>query len=236
MNSKIELDIPIIILAGGFGTRLKNVLNGLPKPLADINGTPFLKILLLQWIESGCKNFIFSLHYQSQKIIDYIESNKSGFLKNCNIHYVIEEMPLGTGGAVKNTLSCLKIKGEFIVLNADTWLEIGHSALIFTKSNSIAVVKKVDSSRFGSVHFDENKMITKFEEKKANNFSGFINAGIYKLNSYIFENFKKDIFSIETDLFPIMLNINKLNAIILETNFIDIGIPEDYNKFCKLYT
>ena len=86
----------IVILAGGFGTRLQSVLNGLPKPLADINGEPFLKYQFENWINNGFNDFIISLYYRSDLIIEFINLNKNGLLKNCKIQYVVEPHPLGT--------------------------------------------------------------------------------------------------------------------------------------------
>ena len=91
-----------IILAGGFGTRLKEVVADQPKPMADINGKPFLEIIVKQLLKLGIKEIIFSLHYMPEKIISYFSKNYSPINK---FYYIIEPEPLGTGGAIKFILS-----------------------------------------------------------------------------------------------------------------------------------
>ena len=85
---------PVIILAGGFGTRLSSLLKVMPKLMADINGTPFLELLIKNLIKNGYSEFILSLHYKAEQIVDYFKN------KNYKIRFVIELKPLGTGGAV----------------------------------------------------------------------------------------------------------------------------------------
>ena len=80
----------VILLAGGFGTRLKNILNGLPKPLANINGKPFLFFLLKNLVEEGFNVFVFSLHYKSEMIIEIVKSFQSNILINCKIQFVVD--------------------------------------------------------------------------------------------------------------------------------------------------
>ena len=103
---------PLVILAGGFGTRLQSVLKGNPKPLADINGTPFLQLLFINWIEQGFSKFILSLHFESEKIIRLVEELKNTILATCEVNYVVEEEPLGTGGAISYVVKELNLEGD----------------------------------------------------------------------------------------------------------------------------
>jgi NDP-sugar pyrophosphorylase family protein len=224
---------PLIILAGGFGTRLQTVLNGLPKPLADINGTPFLQYLLKKWFDKGFNDFIFSLHFESNKIIDFIESQKSNLI-NCNIRYVIEPTPMGTGGAISFLLEKVHIEDYFFVTNADTWIDEGYSILNEVDSNVIGLVEVDDVRRYGSVLVDNNDFVIKFLEKQDKISKGLINAGIYKLSKFEFKNWDGNPYSIEKDFFKKLIADKKLKAKKINTNFIDIGVPEDYFKFCKL--
>ena len=105
---------PVIILAGGFGTRLSSVLNGLPKPMADINGTPFLELLIQNLIKNGYSNFILSLHYKADLIINYFKN------KNYNLTYVVEPKPLGTGGAVSYIIDKFSLENFVYVVNGDS--------------------------------------------------------------------------------------------------------------------
>ncbi len=224
---------PLIILAGGFGTRLQSVLNGLPKPLADINGVPFLQYLLQNWIEKGFNDFIFSLHFEANKIVDFIESQKPNLI-NCNVRYVIEPTPMGTGGAISYLLEKVYVEEFFFVANADTWIEEGYDILNEIDSNVIGLVEIEDISRYGSVEVDENGFVIKFLEKQDKISKGLINAGVYKLSKKEFNDWDGNPYSIEKEFFNNLIAQKKLKAQKIKTNFIDIGIPEDYIKFCKL--
>lgn len=223
----------IVILAGGFGTRLKSVLNGLPKPLADINGEPFLKYQFENWINNGFNDFIISLYYRSDLIIEFINLNKNGLLKNCKIQYVVEPHPLGTGGAISFLISKCQISDSFYVVNADTWIENGYQLLDINENNVIGLTKVDNTSRYGSVLTDNRNLIVKFEEKNDKEIPGYINIGLYNLNKSIFNSIDKVEFSLEKDLFPLLVKEKKLKAVYINTKFIDIGIPEDYYTFCK---
>ncbi len=225
---------PVIILAGGFGTRLKNILNGLPKPLANINGKPFLFFLLKNLVEEGFNDFVFSLHYKSELIIEIVKSFQSNILMNCKIQFVVEQTPMGTGGAISYINTILEMEDNFIVVNADTWIESGYGLINNSNEDVIAILKVEDTSRYGTVLFDSNFNIKQFIEKKENQGEGYINAGIYKLNKKYFSNWNGQPYSIEASLFPDLVKQSKLKAMILNTSFIDIGVPVDYNKFCTL--
>jgi len=227
------LQKPLIILAGGFGTRLKSVLNGTPKPLADINGVPFLFYLFENWEKQGFNHFILSLHYKSESIMEYVESLKETILKNCKIQYIVEPVPLGTGGAISYLLDNIEINDYFFVVNADTWIEQGYPQLNKNVDNIIGVINVQDTSRYGKVNFNKDNLILQFDEKAESYLSGYINAGIYKLSRTIFKNWGGKPYSLEKDLFPKLVTKQMLFCELLETNFFDIGVPEDYQKFCN---
>ncbi len=225
----------MVILAGGFGSRLQSVLKGRPKPLADINGTPFIKFLFQDWINNGFNDFILSLHYEAQTIINYANNEKrNGILKNCNLQFVVEPKPLGTGGAVSYVLKKTNIKDDDIyIANADTWLNGGYKKMIKSKGNCIGIVKVPNTERYGKVITNNKNLINEFHEKKNSVGPGYINAGFYKLKRINFINTGDKPFSIEKNLFPKLVKNRKLNCEILTDDFIDIGIPEDYHNFCK---
>lgn len=233
-NIKSLKSTPVIILAGGFGTRLQTILNGLPKPLANINGKPFLFFLLKNLVEEGFNDFVLSLHFKAEMIIKVVESFQLNILKNCTIRFVVEPTPMGTGGAISYINTIYEMENYFLVVNADTWIESGYSLVNSIDVNVMAIVKVEDTSRYGTVLYDNNLMINQFIEKKENQGTGFINAGIYKLSKKYFSNWNGQPYSIETNLFPDLVKQSKLKAAILNTSFIDIGVPDDYNKFCSL--
>ncbi len=218
---------PVLILAGGFGTRLKSVVPDLPKPLADVNGKPFLWWLLQQLENQGAKDVYLSIGYMHEHIQSYFGAK----FNQINLHYIVETEPLGTGGAIMN--ACQQIpEQEILVLNGDTLAMTDLNDFIkFAKSFAsklfLAVAKVADAGRYGTVIVDGNQ-ITGFAEKgKAG--AGLINAGIYLLNKSLFNDFNlPQKFSFETDI--LMKHINSLNLIAYSevSDFIDIGIPEDY--------
>ena len=227
------LNKQVIVLAGGFGTRLQSVLKGLPKPLADINGTPFLKFLLLKWVSIGLNDFIFSLHYSSQEIIDFINKEVvQGVLKNCKVQFVVEPNPLGTGGAVSYAIENADVLNSFFVANADTWIDFGLEEIDSIENNVIITVEVEDTSRYGALRLKKDRIID-FKEKEKCTGKGYINAGTYKLNKNIFNNWNKKPYSIEKDLFAKLIKEKKLFAYKVSSDFIDIGIPNDYELFCN---
>jgi D-glycero-alpha-D-manno-heptose 1-phosphate guanylyltransferase len=224
---------PLLVLAGGFGTRLRTVIGDTPKALAPVFDTPFLYFQIENWIRQGCKSFIFLLHHKADQIIAFLKSEDQGLLNNCTYSYVVEPKPLGTGGSIANAIKSLSLEGDFLVANADTWLERGVDQMIVASSPSILVINVKDVGRYGQVFFDENMLITGFCEKGENITQGWINAGVGCLNTKLFQNYIDNPFSLETDLYPQLVDARILMAEPIHTDFIDIGIPKDYEFFCQ---
>lgn len=219
---------PVLILAGGFGTRLKSVVPDLPKPLADVNGKPFLWWLLRQLENEGAKDVYLSVGYLHEQIQNFFGQK----FNHMNLHYIIETEPLGTGGAILN--ACQQIpEQEILVLNGDTLAITDLKKFIafasaYSSKLFMAVAKVQDASRYGTVIINEHQQITGFAERgKAG--AGLINAGIYLIDKSLFTEFElPHKFSFEIDL--LTKHLTQLNLIAYDqvTDFIDIGIPEDY--------
>jgi NDP-sugar pyrophosphorylase family protein len=225
---------PLIVLAGGFGTRLRELVTDVPKPLAPVAGKPFIVHLIEHWIAHDVKEFIFLLHFEAHLIeATLLELSRDKRFRNIKIDVVVETKPLGTGGAVLNAISELGIKDSFLVVNADTWLGHGYRELSEAGPCTLAAVSVPNSQRYGSLVFNEYG-ISEFKEKSKSNGQAFISSGLYHLLPDIFEGFDPgSSFSLEEQVFPNLVSKNMLGVIELNTIFIDIGVPEDYLKFCK---
>ncbi|MCB1189909.1 MAG: nucleotidyltransferase family protein [Leptospiraceae bacterium] len=224
-----------IILAGGKGTRLQSVVADVPKPMADIAGKPFLEYLLTHLAKYSIDNFVLSVGYKYQTVIDYFGDN----FQNTPIYYSIEKEALGTGGAIRYSTQFAKSE-DILILNGDTFFDLDiHKYHTFYKQLDIDIVialKNMESfDRYGSVNIKDN-FVTSFEEKGYKD-QGYINGGVYILQREIFskwdEFLPKNAFSFETDFLQKFPNKLKIGAYLNDGYFIDIGIPEDYQKAQK---
>lgn len=227
-------ETPLFLLAGGFGTRLATVVSDVPKPLAPIHGRPFLAYLLENYRRQGISQFVFLVHHKADLMKSFVENEKQqGVLMGCDVKLIEEHQPLGTGGAVKAALKELPAVSHFLVANADTYLTTGITELLNTEVPCMAAVWQENTARYGSLKTEGNH-ITQFIEKSPNAGAGWINAGLYRLHSNLFKDMPDGPFSIENTLFPELLKKKILKFAAIDGDFIDIGIPEDYEK-CKEY-
>lgn len=222
----------LLVLAGGFGTRLKTAVRDVPKALAPIIGKPFLQLQIELWVSQGIRNLTFLLHHQAAQIIEFLEKQKCQYTGRCEFDWIIEDKPLDTGGAVANAIKYLNYHGDFLVVNADTWLGGGINEMSTAKAPALAVVQLENIDRYGRVFFDRDSRITGFKEKSKGSGGGWINAGLCKLNSRYFEGWSGAAFSLERDLYGPLADEGNIIAVELQCDFMDIGIPRDYMKFC----
>lgn len=225
---------PLLVLAGGFGTRLRSIVSDVPKPLAPVSGRPFISYLVNHWVKQGVKEFVFLLHYDAHKFekVFGIMSSDPKF-KGISFKTVIEKVPLGTGGAILNAIHELNISDSFLVANADTWLGTGVQLLSKNHPCALAAVYVPDSERYGSLLIRDSQIIS-FQEKATLAEGAYVNSGIYHLLPTTFDEFVVgSSFSLEEDVLPGLVSAKKLGVVTLNTSFIDIGIPDDYFKFCE---
>ncbi|ENC1381393.1 nucleotidyltransferase family protein, partial [Campylobacter coli] len=215
-----------IVLAGGLGTRLKSVVQDLPKPMAPINGKPFLAFVLEYLKKQGIAEVILSVSYKYELIQEYFKDEFHGM----KIHYNIEKELLGTGGAIKDALKL--IQNQVYVLNGDTIFDIDLKKLFLNNSKICIALKQMQNfDRYGTVNVDDQGIVTSFEEKVFKK-QGLINGGIYLLKKDIFDNFDLEKkFSFEKFLQE-NFELLKIQTQIFNDYFIDIGVPEDYQIFC----
>jgi len=213
-----------IILAGGFGTRLQNVVSDIPKPMAPISGIPFLTFILEQLNKNSFEKIVLAVGYMGEKIENFYGDK----YKNLKLRYSYEDSPLGTGGCVKKALSLIDDDYVFVI-NGDTLFDVDFNNI---KKRGLTIVCKYmsDTSRYGKIIFDDDQIIKEFQEKKPKDL-GYINGGIYYIKTSIFNDYNlEERFSIEKDFFEKYLLELRINAHVSDKYFIDIGIPEDYER------
>lgn len=219
-----------IVLAGGFGTRLQSVVPDLPKAMAPIEGQPFLAYLLRYLKKQGISRVLLSVHYLKEIIMDYFQDNFEGL----SIDYVIENEPLGTGGAMLYSLACITTTEPVFVLNGDTFVKLNYHEMYQQHLNqetrlTFALREVQDCSRYGKVLTDKAHIIG-FKEKGESG-RGCINAGVYLMNSDVFRAYPvHGAFSFEEDFILPYLSSLRPHYFMAKDYFIDIGIPDDYNR------
>lgn len=216
-----------IILAGGIGTGLSDVVPDMPNCMAPIAGKPFLYYLLNTLDGVGFDHIILSLGYKHEEIQQWLSS----LIIDAKISVVVEQKPLGTGGAVKFALQQAKEEDVF-VLNGDTFLTLDYAQMMqqHIRSNAqatIALKKMNNFSRYGEVGLDKkNNQITYFAEKQYCD-RGFISAGVYIINKTELSQLM-DEFSLEKDYFENIVYTGYLSGFVSDGYFIDIGVADDY--------
>ncbi|OOZ57905.1 nucleotidyltransferase family protein [Solemya velum gill symbiont] len=217
-----------IVLAGGSGTRLRQVVADVPKPMAPIAGRPFLEILLNSLAHKGFHRVILSLGFMAEKISSHFGPNFAGM----ELVYVVEDQPMGTGGGARLAMEQVTLDHVF-VFNGDTFLDLEVDLLEQQWSinlRPLIVGREVpDTARYGRLLVSEG-MATGFTEKGVVE-PGLINAGCYVLRRDQLDNYPvEEAFSIETDYLVPAVTAKKFDVFVSRGQFIDIGVPEDYLK------
>ena len=223
-DSIVNLDV--LILCGGFGTRLREEHKGSPKAMVEIHGHPFLDILI-QYVSSfGFRRFILCTGFKSEEIEQYFCK------KNDGNTYVIskEQKALGTGGGIKNAEACI-LSSPFIVLNGDSICRIDlkdfvkfHEARNAAASMTLATIDNVQD--YGSVCINDKQEVERFNEK-SNQIKGpgSVNAGIYLFEKRIMQKLAaKEKISLEHEVLPLLIG-QRLFGFSTEARLFDIGTP-----------
>ena len=223
-------NITAIILAGGLGTRLRSAVPNLPKCMAALNGKPFIGIVLDYFIAQGAGKFILSLGYMHEVITNYV----AAAYPHLDVVYSIEQEPLGTGGAIQ--LACKKADSETVVVtNGDTLFKADLQAVtafhLEQHAHCTLGLKPMQNfSRYGVVTLQENGRVDSFKEKMFYT-EGLINGGLYvlKVPAFLQEGLPEK-FSFEKDYLEALYAKRPMFGIAQDAYFIDIGIPEDYQR------
>lgn len=219
-----------IVLAGGLGTRLRSSVPDLPKCMAPVAGKPFIDYVTAYFNLQGISKFIFALGYKHETIASHIENCQNSFA----FEFSIEHTPLGTGGAIYKACS-LGTQKNILVINGDTLFRVNVKALekahLASDAECTLCLKPMhDIERYGVVELNENGSIHRFREKKYYA-KGLINGGVYAMDRRKFLDMElPDAFSFEKDYLERHAGVKELFGHLDEGYFIDIGIPQDYDR------
>jgi D-glycero-alpha-D-manno-heptose 1-phosphate guanylyltransferase len=219
-----------IILSGGLGTRLREAVPELPKSMAPVAGVPFIKYVIDHLAAGGVERFVFSLGYKHEVIEDFV---LIGF-QHIDAAFVVEDEPLGTGGAIARAARECKSE-NVIIANGDTLFKIntkqlGDFHLKYNAECTLTLKPMRNLDRYGVVLLNKDCYVQSFLEKAYYD-EGLINGGVYALNlpSFLSVDFPEK-FSFEKEYLEKYYPSRKMMGLVQDNYFIDIGIPEDYNR------
>lgn len=219
-----------IILAGGFGTRLRSVVSDVPKPMAPVQGKPFLHYVLRYLQRQGIYSVILSVGYLHEKVMQYF-GQQYGEIR---VSYHVESEPLGTGGAIRHALS--QAEGDYVlVVNGDTLFTVDLNRLRVkateTQADVIIAGRVVDDiDRYGFMVLDGDRVL-QFSSYANSQAQGVINGGVYLLRREIFRTIDtRNPFSFETEFLSKVGGEIDMRCVSFSDYFIDIGVPEDYRR------
>jgi D-glycero-alpha-D-manno-heptose 1-phosphate guanylyltransferase len=227
------LPITALVLAGGMGTRLRSVVSDRPKPMALVNGAPFIEILIDSLAAKGIREFVLLVGHMADIIEKHFMAHND---KNLRIRFSYEQTPLGTGGAVKKAEGFAS--DPSLLINGDTFFDGDiHQLLQFHREKAADVTLSLlpvrDVSRYGSVTVNKTGLITGFREKHEGAAElGLINAGFSLISRDFIGSLPVDLaFSMEREIFPKLADSGRMFGLISKRSFFDIGTPESYDDF-----
>jgi D-glycero-alpha-D-manno-heptose 1-phosphate guanylyltransferase len=224
--------VEAMILAGGLGTRLRSMVSDRPKVLAEVWGRPFLAYLLDQLAASGITRVILCIGYLGEQIRDTFGDAYDTADGSIQLSYSQETQLLGTGGAL-GLASELVRSSRVLVMNGDSFCGAdlkSFSEFHQQKSTPVSMVltQIADTARYGKVELTPDQRIVRFTEKGENQGLGWINGGIYLIESSLLANIPADrSVSLEAELFPQWIK-QGVYGYYSQGKFLDIGTPESY--------
>ncbi|MDA9611409.1 HAD-IIIA family hydrolase [Gammaproteobacteria bacterium] len=235
-NASFQADV--VILAGGFGTRLiSEIGTNTPKPMAEINGVPLLEHQIRLCKKYQFNKILILVHHLSEIIIDYF---KDGSDFGVEIHYSYENNPRGTAGAILDSIN--KLEDQFLVIYGDTYLDVDLRRFFNSKgTEEVLTFCHPNSHPYDSdlLKLDANDMVTNvFRPSKSGEklYKNLVNAALYVLDKEIFLSFvnRERPMDISSELFPILLKNNKRIKAYKSVEFIrDIGTPDRFKSVNK---
>lgn len=217
-----------VILAGGFGSRLKPLTDTVPKPMLPVANAPMIDYAVSHLYSAGIKDMIFTLGYFPEQVAAWEEGY--GGIKT---HNIIENVPLGTAGGVREAREL--VDDRFIVVSGDALENIDYAAMLLShvrsgKAATIAVTRVPDPRAFGLVEYDSFGTVTGFTEKPENaDADGVVNCGVYIFDSSVLRYVPKGVkYDFARDLFPELVQMRQINAYYHDGFWSDVGSPQSY--------
>ncbi len=221
----------VVVLAGGFGTRLRPWTEGRAKPLLPILDKTLLERVVECVPTNMVDRVIIAAGYSVDEMHDFFSSSNLPF----EVIVSVEDEPLGTGGAISKSFEHLKGDGPVLILNGDLVSSVDVNDLLthHRKMNALATLSLwhvEDPSRFGVCGLDDSGMITKFQEKPelGTEFSNLINAGCYLIEREVIASLSSERHSIERDVFPEIAKTGKMAGLEFKGYFVDAGTPSSF--------
>ncbi len=227
-----KLDLPVVIMAGGKGTRLDPFTRILPKPLIPIGNKPVIEVIMDEYAKFGINEFVISVNHKSRMIKAYFEEHKSGY----KISYIEESKQLGTAGSLK------LVQGHyatpFFVSNCDIIIKDDYCEIFEYHKRGKFDITIVASMQhyvipYGVCHIENKGILTKIEEKPEYDF--LVNTGMYLLNPDVLEYIPDDTFYHITTLINDLQKINKKIGVypVSQKSYVDVGQWEEYKDALK---
>jgi D-glycero-alpha-D-manno-heptose 1-phosphate guanylyltransferase len=207
--------------------RLRAAVSDLPKPMAPVGGRPFLERLLDYWIGQGVRRAVLAIGYMH----DTIRLHFGDEYRGCAIAYSIEDHPLGTGGALVQSLP--QVHGEtFLVLNGDTYFAVPLEALgAFHRQRGADVSMSLfrsDNPRYTGISLNADGRVTSFAGR------GVVNGGVFLFQRAALAHWPVGVASLEKDVLPKLRGA--IYGCVFDAPFVDIGVPEDWRAAANIIT
>jgi len=226
--------VPIVILAGGKGTRLGKITKKIPKPLVRVQSKPFLGILIDNLIRQGFKDFVLSVGYKKEQIIEYFTDHKKS---SVSIVFSTESKPSGTGGAIK--LASKYVSSDFIVINGDTYDSMDYNGFVkFAYEHPAQAIVRLYSNRdrryANNCFIEPTLRITEYSKGSNKSTLNCVDAGSYFFRRNVFSLIPENrLHTLEYDLLPTLARNSSLYGYLLDLPFYDIGTPAGLANFKK---
>jgi D-glycero-alpha-D-manno-heptose 1-phosphate guanylyltransferase len=223
--------VDALVLAGGLGTRLRERVPDVPKPMAPVAGRPFLEHLLVALQSAGVTRAVLAIGHGGPVVVDHVGAGLAGL----PVDYSWETEPLGTGGAVRAALP--QLTAPFLLVNGDTWAPVLPQALLAARTSSGLVMTLCpvpDVGRYGAAVVSGDLVVGVTE--KGGQGPGLINAGVYLVGEPLVGDLSAapDVFSFERHVLEGWVTARGAGFVVAEGPFVDIGVPADYDRAAQV--